>query len=269
MALNRNYFTVGELSDLTGVSRQAIRYYDKIGLLKPGKVDGGNAYRYYEPMHVLYLNTIMRLSQLGCSLKEIKRYISGGDMADIQSMLEFRKNLTQKKIAELENALNALSMQIDLIGQGVSAKDREGVFIKDLPSRRFIYTEYAVQPSLKQGILQINRMVRQMEEAGMLFVCSPVFETWKGQETFKTGFFYDGVPEPQLFPMDNVPEGRYACAYHRGMYDSIPDTIGKLCRYIRENSLTAQSNFYQLYLIDFALTQDEDELLTELQVRVG
>jgi DNA-binding transcriptional MerR regulator len=269
MAIGKSFFTVGELSALTGVSKQAIRYYDKIGLLKPGSVDAQNAYRYYEPIHVLYLNTITRLSQLGCSLMEIKKYISCGNIKDVMNMLSVRRNLTEKKIAELKSAFNTLEKQISIIEDGSLSKNRTDVFLKHCPARRFIYIENEVQPSIKQAILQISQMVKKMEERGMLFVCSPVFEYKKEQHILKTGFFYDETPDAGPFSADIVPEGTYACIFHKGKYDDTPQTVSTLYRYIEDNCLEAMSNIFQLYIIDYALTQKEDELLTELQMRVG
>ena len=40
-------YTVGEVSRITGVSKDTLRFYDKIDLFKPKYVDPGNGYRYY------------------------------------------------------------------------------------------------------------------------------------------------------------------------------------------------------------------------------
>ena len=41
------YFSVGEISKLTNVPIQTLRYYDKMGLLKPAYINEQNNYRYY------------------------------------------------------------------------------------------------------------------------------------------------------------------------------------------------------------------------------
>jgi DNA-binding transcriptional MerR regulator len=280
MTDDKGFFTVGELSSITGVSKQAIRYYDRVGLLKPVSVDAQNSYRYYEPIHVLYLNSITRLSQLGCSLAEIKKYIFGGDLEATMKMLAVRRDLTQRKIAELKSAQSTLEKQISIIEEGLLAKDITDVVIKRCPERRFIYIENNIKPGIKQAILQISDMVKKMEERGALFVCSPVFEyihTPKSLSTFrvprdhrilKTGFFYDEKQDAGLFSADIVPEGNYACVIHRGKYDDMASSVEKLYDYLEENSLRAMSNVFQLYTVDYALTQNENELLTELQILV-
>jgi len=265
--MDRCDFTVGELSELTGVSKQAIRYYDRIGLLTPGRIDQQSGYRYYGPIHLLYLNSIMRLSQLGCSLKETERYLYGGNLSDVRRMLEKRKQLTEQKMLELRRAMAALDSQICQIETGMSAQaDETGA--KRMAERQYVYTTSCQPPSLKSGILQVGRMVRELRRQGMLFVASPVFELAGDARMLKTGFFVE-TEGAQGFDVDIVPAGEYAFAYHRGRYDQMDGSVRRLYDYIDACGKQAIGGTYQIYLIDFALTQNEDELLTELQVRIG
>ena len=51
-------YTIQELAHLSGVTTRALRWYDKIGLLRPsGRTDGG--YRLYGPMEVDRLQNIL------------------------------------------------------------------------------------------------------------------------------------------------------------------------------------------------------------------
>jgi len=259
--------SVGELSELTGVSKQAIRYYNRIGLLKPGRVDRKSGYRYYGPIHLLYLNSIMRLSQLGCSLKETEQYMYGGNLSDVKRMLEKRKQLTEQKLLELNRALTAMDSQIRQIDEGMSARTDE-ICLKCIPERRYVYIASCQPPSLKSGIMQVGCMVRELNRQGMLFVASPVFELTGDAQTLKTGFFVE-TEGARGFDTDIVPAGEYAFTYHRGRYDDMGIALNRLYDYIDASGKKAMGGTYQIYLIDFALTQNEDELLTELQVRVG
>ena len=44
-------YSIHELSRLSGVSTRTLRWYDEIGLLKPGRV-AESGYRYYGPAQV-------------------------------------------------------------------------------------------------------------------------------------------------------------------------------------------------------------------------
>ncbi len=63
---------IGEIADFFGVSRKAIRLYEKKGILKPVKTDAANGYRYYSAEQVQQLNALLELKALGFSLDEIK-----------------------------------------------------------------------------------------------------------------------------------------------------------------------------------------------------
>ena len=40
--------SIGEMAKLTGVGIKALRYYEKINILKPAFVDANTGYRYYK-----------------------------------------------------------------------------------------------------------------------------------------------------------------------------------------------------------------------------
>ena len=63
---------IGELSSVTGISIQTIRFYESEGLISPIEVDRWTNYRYYDESSIVRLSEISYLKDLGFSLKEIK-----------------------------------------------------------------------------------------------------------------------------------------------------------------------------------------------------
>ena len=64
-------FTIGKLSDLTGVNVETIRYYEKIGMLAaPPRTKSGR--RIYGPAESRNLAFIRRSRELGFSLNEVR-----------------------------------------------------------------------------------------------------------------------------------------------------------------------------------------------------
>ena len=67
--------TIGKLSRMAGISRTALLYYDKIGVLTPAcKTDAG--YRLYDGAGMERLKKIMLLREAGMSLEQIKNIVS-------------------------------------------------------------------------------------------------------------------------------------------------------------------------------------------------
>jgi DNA-binding transcriptional MerR regulator len=64
--------TIGEFSELTGISCSALRYYEEKGLIHVER-DFGNR-RDYSDKDIEWVKFLQRLKNTGMSLKEMKRY---------------------------------------------------------------------------------------------------------------------------------------------------------------------------------------------------
>ena len=92
---------IGDIADFYGVSRKAMRLYEKKGIIKPVKVDPANGYRYYSAEQVQQLNALLELKTLGFSLDEIKTIIDGNTAKE--PLLQ----MFQKKRQAWQEAMNA------------------------------------------------------------------------------------------------------------------------------------------------------------------
>lgn len=98
--------TIKEVSELTGISIRALRYYDEIGLLVPPLRSKGG-YRLYDEKSVEKLNAILFLRELEVPLDTIKAVVST-DNTDYSTVLKtYRKKLVQK-INRLQGLLSVL-----------------------------------------------------------------------------------------------------------------------------------------------------------------
>ena len=71
--------TIQGFAKLCGCNTQTLRYYDRIGLLTPAKVDEWTGYRYYEEEQALLFVKIKNLQQADFSIDEIKTLLPGDD----------------------------------------------------------------------------------------------------------------------------------------------------------------------------------------------
>lgn len=93
---------IKEAEELTGISRQNIRYYEKMGLLNP-KRDAGNGYRKYDEEDIGRLKAILLFRKLDMSLEEIRKLLD--HEIDLQQALDTQKAYLQKEQQKLEAAL--------------------------------------------------------------------------------------------------------------------------------------------------------------------
>ena len=71
------YFKIGDVSEAKGFSVQTLRYYDKIGLVKPKYVDPETNYRYYSSTQFYKLEIIKYLKNLDVSNDELLALCQG------------------------------------------------------------------------------------------------------------------------------------------------------------------------------------------------
>ena len=87
--------TVKEVSELTGISIRALRYYDEIGLLVPtDRTDSG--YRFYDDHALEKLKAILFLKELDIPLETMKEAINSENYDYKEILKSHRKNLVRK-----------------------------------------------------------------------------------------------------------------------------------------------------------------------------
>ena len=89
--------TIKNFARLCSCETSALRYYDRIGLLKPVRVDEETGYRYYDEKQAVDFVKIKNLQQAQFSIKEIKRLIYLSDQKIAEAF--------DVKIKELESRL--------------------------------------------------------------------------------------------------------------------------------------------------------------------
>ncbi len=109
---------IGQMSEQTGVSVDAIRFYERSGLLaEPVRTEGG--FRLYSADDLSTLHFIRSLQMLGFSLSEIRDFLSLR-INDLRACSEVRKRLDHKlkdihakrvALAKLEDELKAAVMK--------------------------------------------------------------------------------------------------------------------------------------------------------------
>jgi len=86
---------IGEVAQRGGVSLQAIRYYEREGLLpEPPRLASG--YRLFPDTAVRRVHFIKRAQELGFSLAEIRELLSLRENADADAMTAVLYNLSVK-----------------------------------------------------------------------------------------------------------------------------------------------------------------------------
>lgn len=115
------HLTISEVSKTLGISKDTLRYYDKLELVCPKRND--NRYRTYSDSELLDLQYIEVMKYVGFSLKDIKQILmnmhqcTGQDLEDTKALLTIHANQIKKSIEINKNILNLLFTAQDLMNK--------------------------------------------------------------------------------------------------------------------------------------------------------
>ena len=79
----KNAYTIGEIGKLFHIGADSLRYYERLGILAPGR--GENGYRLYGADDIWRLNIIRDLRELGMSMESIGEYMKNRSLASTRN----------------------------------------------------------------------------------------------------------------------------------------------------------------------------------------
>ncbi|CAM5461226.1 MerR family transcriptional regulator [Streptomyces atroolivaceus] len=97
---------IGELAERTGMSRDAIRFYERTGLVAGGRLPSG--YRDFPPETVPWLLYVRTAQALGFSLAEIARH--GEELRDAPDPADALSALLEAKIRTVDERMAELAL---------------------------------------------------------------------------------------------------------------------------------------------------------------
>ena len=105
-AKNVERLRIGQVSRQTDVAVGALRYYEKLGLLKA--IRGENGYRYYPHSAVQQVHFIKKAQSLGFSLEDVRQILTVHHQGNIPCNLV--QSLLQEKIEQLETQIQEMQL---------------------------------------------------------------------------------------------------------------------------------------------------------------
>jgi DNA-binding transcriptional MerR regulator len=153
-------FSIGEFGRLGGVSVRTLRHYDEIGLLRPATVDPDTGYRGYSAQQLGQLNRIFALKELGLSLSQAKRLLTGITLEELQGMLMLRRAQLEHELIEHQNQLLGVEARLRTIARE-GAMPADDIVAKTIPA---IGVVVIAGPAPGWGAANIVPVVNRLDE---------------------------------------------------------------------------------------------------------
>lgn len=118
--------TVTKLAKACGISRAAVLYYEREGLLMP-KLRSENGYRWYSEKELKRLKDILRFRSFGIPVADINNLIEHDDTETQSEILKTQFNKLEQCISEFrkqQSAIVALLQQPELLEKNMVTKER-------------------------------------------------------------------------------------------------------------------------------------------------
>ena len=104
-------YSIKKMSELSGISSRALRYYDEIQLLPPKKISH-SGYRIYGEVEVNRLQQILLYKRMGLKLEEIRSILTGKEFDLAESLEKHHKDLLAQQ-SELEQIIQTVEYTLE------------------------------------------------------------------------------------------------------------------------------------------------------------
>ena len=130
-------YSIGDLSQLAGVTPRMLRHYHDLGILIPADVDAITGYRRYDESQLADLLQLLALKGLGFALTDIKRVTDGGiSPQELRGMLLLRRTELESELDEASTRLQRVEAHIHRLENQMNASRTNHVTVttKRLPA---------------------------------------------------------------------------------------------------------------------------------------
>ena len=126
MSMVREVYSIKQFSELTGFTEDAIRYYEKIGLLQEVKRKD-NRHRIYDAEDINRMVLIACLKKTGMSLDEMKLYVLRTNDDNINTVME-RDEILRDHKQKIEQQMIHLQTILDFINHKLQSGKKMGEY---------------------------------------------------------------------------------------------------------------------------------------------
>ncbi|MCB2290614.1 MerR family transcriptional regulator [Clostridium sp. CS001] len=261
------------MSKLNNISIQTLRYYDKIGLLKPSYISENSKYRYYSAKHLVAIDLIKQCKAMGLSLEEIKDLIENYTSFDsILSIISNQKEMINNKIKEL----NIMKNNISFLEKRIKNSLEEGIneiFIKYNQERKFIkynnakrYTE-EFEINLSEILVSIEQKYNSSKKE-LAFSIS--YDDMKKHNKVVYNNMFISASDYITNDVDNkvitLEAGEYITLNFDDDYNDTSKYYKSLTDYIDRNNIEVSGDFYEVYIMTRVSNDGTEKSLGQIQI---
>lgn len=137
--MSEKKYTIGEVSKITGISKDTLRFYDKIDLLKPKFVDSDNHYRYYTYDQFWSIDIISCCRSLNIPIEKIRNILSSNDNEKVLELFLEQKEEALRLSHYYQKVVEDIDWYSKKHEQIQNAYSKTSIEVKYFPERLVLY----------------------------------------------------------------------------------------------------------------------------------
>ncbi|MFV0395675.1 MAG: MerR family transcriptional regulator [Coprobacillaceae bacterium] len=268
--MEKEFYTIGEVSKLCNIPTRTLHYYDDIGLLVPIKKDEQTGYRYYHASQLVEINIINQYKIQGYSLKEIKENIHIRN-SDISKEILIKK---RKELHDNIESLISLQKRIDFYLKEFSYEDTSpNVHLKKVDTMYVAYIREkgnADTNAFGRRFASLQALIKREKLTAIDAIMAMYYDDYR-QYDIRNADIEVCVPVDVEYENDyirKIDTYEVVSALHYGDYKTEPKTYALMMQWIEDNNYEIVGAPTERYLIDVIYTNKKEEYITELQIPI-
>ena len=267
-------YSIGEFSQVAGLSVKTLRFYHEQGILLPSSVDAATGYRFYDADKIEKARIIMRLRQMEFSLEDIAAVLGEcADEADILNYLERQKNVLQQRIQADRDIVRSLSEIIakENAARRLLAGDPHSV--EEKPLEPLLIAGFRMKGRYRDcgpGFAKLGRAVGR-HICGKALCLYYDGEYREDDAEFEPCFPIRKEVAAEGFSIRTLPGIRCLALVHRGPYDQLGRSYARILKQANERNLKISQPTREVYLKGpgVLFKGNPKNYLTEIQLPVA
>lgn len=206
------FFSISETAKIVGTTSETLRHYDRIGLVKPHKIDKWTKYRYYSEEEIVRLNLVKTLRCMDFPLDEIKKILKSDDFKEIVEFLEKAEQSANEKIEELIQAKRKIRRaKLFYESKQTSVTSEKEAYTRIFPQRVILLSQTLTTPTVGNLWNYLRHFYAQIGEAKREEFAfedlAGIYQTEGDSRLFAVCTRYS-----QTEGLKILPAGKYLCA---------------------------------------------------------
>ncbi len=264
-------FKIGDFSKIARVTIKTLRYYDKIGLLKPSFIDVHTGYRYYNDEQISEIHAILSYKKAG---------LSNADVKVLLSKKENKKQLLLTCKERLKKEIELLSTQVQYIDVLLTKGKREEyqVTVKDVSACKVCYfCGYAENigqiPSFIRTCHREIRSINPQIQFPNPDYCCIIYPNDEYRENNIFVEYAQSVvdfgTETEILKFKRLEEVKVVSVVHRGNYETLSNAYLFAVEWAKENGYQLRGDVRERYVHGAWDKEIESEWETEVQLPIA